>query len=397
MTREQIERFEILLEHDIDEQYQYEPGETLRGSVVLVLNEPIKVKAIQVQIKGESTVSWEEETGRDNPAQFKAAETYIDVSQNLLVAHTGNLITLDPGSHRYPMEYALPDTIPSSFIGKFGSITYVLKATLKEDKKFGLSTMITSEPFLVLRRMDISQEHKLQMAREERVDKSFSGALAFCSRGKVTCTFRVNKTGHIPGEDIFMDAEITNQSPRTVEAVEASIIMHSTFHARSKKKYSKQIVNKKRDDWEVTEGEGRRWKGVRLTIPPYIPESRLDGCDIIDIKYDLEFRIEISSKSQIIIIIPITIGTANNMTARRSHSQSTADPHISNWHSRDNLGDSAMHTNGKDLNGLHPSDIDLHEMDDATLRFRRPLDVGDIRNNPLAQYDLDNLPPNSPQ
>lgn len=52
-TRDVIERFEILLEHDIDEQYQYEPGEVLRGSVVLALNEPIKVKAVQVQIKGQ--------------------------------------------------------------------------------------------------------------------------------------------------------------------------------------------------------------------------------------------------------------------------------------------------------------------------------------------------------
>lgn len=67
------------------------------------------------------------------------------------------------------MEYRLPETLPSSFIGKFGSITFVVKATLKEDKKFGLSTMITSEPFLVLRRLDISQQHKLQMAREEHL------------------------------------------------------------------------------------------------------------------------------------------------------------------------------------------------------------------------------------
>ena len=217
MARERIEQFEILLEHDIDEQYQYEPGEMLRGSVVLLLNEPINVKAIQVQIKGESTVAWEEEQGR-GAGHFKAAETYIDVSQNLLIANPGSVIKLEPGRHRYPMEYPLPATIPSSFIGKFGSITYVLKATLKEDNRIGLSTMITSEPFLVLRRMDISQQHKLQMSREERVDKSFSGALAFCSRGKVSATFRVNKTGHIPGEDVFMDADITNNSPRIVEA-----------------------------------------------------------------------------------------------------------------------------------------------------------------------------------
>ena len=45
----QIEQFEILLEHDIDEQYQYEPGEMLCGTVQLQVSDPIKITAIQVR------------------------------------------------------------------------------------------------------------------------------------------------------------------------------------------------------------------------------------------------------------------------------------------------------------------------------------------------------------
>lgn len=45
-----IKKFEIHLEHDIDEQYQYEPGETLRGDVLLITNEEIRVCSIQVQV-----------------------------------------------------------------------------------------------------------------------------------------------------------------------------------------------------------------------------------------------------------------------------------------------------------------------------------------------------------
>lgn len=344
-----------------------------------------------MQINGESTVSWEDE-GSKHLTQYKASESYIDVSQNLLEADN-NLITLDAGTHKYPMEYALPTNLPSSFIGKFGNITYVVKATLKEDKKFGLSTMITSEPFLVLRHLDISQQHKLQMSREEHIQKNFSGALAFCVRGKVTSTFRVNKTGHLPGEDIFMDAEIANQSPRTVEAVEASIIMHSTFHAKNKKKYNKQVVNKKRDEWELTEGEGRRWKGVRLTIPPYIPESRLDGCDIIDIKYDLEFKIDISGKSTLSVTIPITIGTShsNKHNGERTEGENTDEqltgeiaPNstISRWQSRTHSGFKDLNSNGD--TAVHHSQVDIEEYDEKTLTFRRPLDYGETRVNPLA-------------
>lgn len=45
-----IKKFEIHLEHDIDEQYQYEPGELLRGEVILALKEEISVKGIQVEL-----------------------------------------------------------------------------------------------------------------------------------------------------------------------------------------------------------------------------------------------------------------------------------------------------------------------------------------------------------
>ena len=405
-----VEQFDILLEHDIDEQYQYEPGELLSGAVQLRLSQPIKISAIQVQIRGESTVSWEEETRQQQqPVTYTADEVYVNVTQTIAQAENGQLMTLDRGTHRFPMEYLLPENLPSSFIGKHGSITYVVKATLKEDRRLGLSSMITSEPFLLLRKLDIMQEHKLLMAREETLVKRFSGGFAFCSSGKVTCTFKVNKTGHLPGEDIFMDAEISNQSPRVVEAIEAAVIMHSTFYARNKSRYNRQVVNKKRDEWELIEGEGRRWKSVRLTIPPYIPESRLDGCDIIDIRYELNFRIDISGKNNFLTCsIPITVGSATN--SNHSKKSTAYSQHgMSNWRSKDDLyndatlpirgqvNDSAAGTGAASANNMHPQSADIRSVDDvdpemfsdATLRFRRPIDIGETRHNPLMDFVAD--------
>ena len=383
-----IDRFEIDLEHDIDEQYQYQPGEDLCGNVVLELTAPIKVKAIQVQIKGESSVSWEEEGRSGGPVQYGADETYIDVTKNLLEAEGTDLITLGNGRHKFPLEYVLPDILPSSFIGKFGSITYVVKATLKEDKRFGLSTMITSEPFLVLRKLDISEEHRLLMKREERVEKRVHGGLCCCLSGKIITDLKVNKTGHLPGEDIFMDAEITNSSPRTVKTVQACIIMHSSFHARNKTRHNTQIVNKKRDEWEMSYGEGRRWKGVRLTIPPYIPESRLDGCDIIDIKYELAFKIEVSGGHEIKVVIPLTVGTSNGEQAHTS----TSITGNKSWTQKMKIGEDEFgfpNGDNNNMNGgavLDDGDVSVGIGDDEEAsNFRYPMAPGDTRKNPL--YD----------
>ena len=137
-----IKKFEIHLEHDIDEQYQYEPGEMLVGDVLLVNSEDIRVCSIQIQVRGEASVSWDDET---TGSQLSAKEVYMDetfelelnedtFSKSAVGTKSSTVVTVNRGEHRYPLEMALSKTLPSSFIGKYGSITYVLKATLREDK-----------------------------------------------------------------------------------------------------------------------------------------------------------------------------------------------------------------------------------------------------------------------
>ena len=359
-----IEKFEIQLEHDIDEQYQYEPDETLRGHVVLKLSEPTKLKAIQVQIKGEATVSWEDE-GTANSQAFCADETYIDVTQTIVQPRPGaDIIDLGPGMHEFPMEYQLPHNLPSSFIGKFGSITYVVKATLKENKKFGMSTMITSEPFLVLRKLDLSAKPTLLQKRELHGEESI---WMCCFPGKAHVKLDINKSAFLPGEDIFMDAEITNSSHRIVKAVQAAIVMQSSFHAKNNTRKSIQYVNKKRDEWEMSYGEGRRWKNVRLTIPPYIPESKLDGCDIIDITYELLFCVEISGGYDIKMSLPLLVGTTHSI----------------------GLSDIPMNFPGS--NPEENTNEGVPKMDEEEeANFRRPLPHGGVRVNPLNEAMANN-------
>ena len=369
----QIRRFEIQLEHDIDEQYQYEPGELLKGTVNLNLTDLIKVKNVQVQIKGEATVSWEDEATRT----FSANETYIDIVQELLppVAEDDS-VTLEAGEHNYPLEYQLPLNLPSSFIGKFGSITYVVKATLREDKRFGLSTMITSEPFLVLRKLDISQDPALQTKVELEDTMRIWGGIMFCISGKVHATLSVDRTGHLPGEDIFMNAQIMNESSRTVKALQASLIMHSTFHAKNKSRRNTQIVNKKRDQWEMAYGDGRRWKNVRLTIPPYIPESRLDGCDIIDITYELQFRVEIKGDNEITMSMPITVGTMqDDGVAQESANHFRASTLI--------MGGKQMDPSVLDGTDPNSGDVEVEIDEEEHDKFRHPMAPGTTRNNPI--------------
>ena len=78
--------------------------------------------------------------------------------------------------------------------------------------------------------------------------------------------------------------------------LQVSLVLNSTFHARNRRRHYTQVVTKKSDTTEVEPGETRSWTSVRLGVPPYIPESRLDGCDMIDIAYELQVLIFVSSQ-----------------------------------------------------------------------------------------------------
>ena len=394
MSSSLIELFEIVLDHDIDEQYQYEPGQVITGHVFLKVKDAMKVKAIQVQVKGEATVSWEDDYSRGSPP-YRADETYIDVNQSLLQAKSQESITLEKGKHQFPLEYALPDSLPSSFIGKYGSITYVVKATLREDQKFGLNSMITSEPFLVMRRLDLTHDKELLQPYEATASKRLWGGLAFCISGNVTADVILQKTGYVPGEDVFVDAEVNNDSPRTVKAINASIIMHSTFSAKNKSKCNMYTVNKKRDELEMTVGDGHRWRNVRITVPPYIPETRLDGCDIIDIRYEIFFKVEISGGRELKIVIPIVVGTVTNGDAGALltpgfHPGVPNSDQYSKAPSKDRTPDPHKNggyiTNGGDHNAneLDQDDLDLEEEEG----FRRPMEPGETRRNPIFDQPM---------
>ncbi|KAK7495732.1 hypothetical protein BaRGS_00012952 [Batillaria attramentaria] len=293
-----VEELTIVLEHDIDEQYQYQPGEIVRGNIVVKTVRPTAIRNITIRVVGEGNVSWKDE---DDHSICQAEETYCDASKVILDTRQLEPRNLQPGLHEFPFEYQLSDNLPSSYIGKFGNVTYTMKATVLGVKS--IDTSISSEPFLVLRRCPLppSVEQPLVLAQEKRLWGS-------CTFGKISARLTLERRGGVPGEDLFMHAEIKNHSQRTVTAMQASLIMMSIYLARNRSTTFRQIVSKKRDEFDVEHNEGRRWNYVRLTLPPYIPETRLEHCDIIEIEYFFQFRVEISGGVELKMEAPIMIG-----------------------------------------------------------------------------------------
>lgn len=374
-----VKKFEIHLEHDIDEQYQYCPGELMGGTVLLSSEDPVRVKAILVQIKGEATVSWPSE--EQNGDMFSTSETYVDVTITIFGADEGvdsPTIDLANGDHSYPFEFALPPSLPSSFIGKHGGVTYILKATLKEDRPGGLGTVITTEPFLVLRPMDLSSNRDLRQRRTVIASRRTSGLTFLCCLfGKTVGRFSVAKTGVLPGDNVIVDADISNDASQPIKSIHAAVVLVSTFQAKKLTRSNTQVVVKKSDNVEVEYGATYKWPSVRLALPSYIPESRLDGCDMIDIAYEVRFRLEMADGSDVTAAIPITVGTPKR--------KAVGTPAKGGSRRMSGKGVARLSTGMVGTGGEGPG----KDMESDLEKFRHPMVPGETRKNILFEGNLD--------
>jgi len=100
----------------------------------------------------------------------------------------------------------------------------------------GLGTTITSEPFLVLRRLDIRDDAELQKSATVNLRRRVVDKFLLLCGGAIEAVFTVEKTGHLPGDDIVIDGEIDNNSRRTIKLIQVrAASLRRSARSRSKK------------------------------------------------------------------------------------------------------------------------------------------------------------------
>jgi len=90
----------------------------------------------------------------------------------------------------------------------------------------GLGTTITSEPFLVLRRLDIREDAELQKSVRVNISRRIVDKWLLLCGGAIEAVFTVEKTGHLPGDDIVIDGEVDNNSRRVIKLIQVRTGMH---------------------------------------------------------------------------------------------------------------------------------------------------------------------------
>ncbi|XP_067684255.1 arrestin domain-containing protein 2-like [Haliotis asinina] len=292
-----VEDMVINFDYDNNDRKQFFlPGELMKGSVLLHLRSGIRVNRIVMILKGMANVSWEIP---ERKKTYTSNEVYIDISKSLLDGVFKSL-NLGRGTHEFTFNHPLPETLPSSFRGVYGSVTYVMKVELEATNP--IHNTVTSQPFFVFRRPPLSRQSYLP--KELQNSKRF---LSCCNFGKVKISSALTRWGGVPGENLLVNAQVMNWSDRDILRIFASIVMTSVYHVKDKKITFREIISQREDEYGFNNRHGRRWRAVKLPIPPYIADTDLVGCSIMDVTYSFQFMVELENYN-IDVEGPVVIG-----------------------------------------------------------------------------------------
>ncbi|KAF9182744.1 hypothetical protein BGZ51_008730 [Haplosporangium sp. Z 767] len=117
----------------------------LEGTLYLNLHRDTKVKSLQLEFMGRSSVTWVDENTY-SPATRHTTAPHIEHTWPFISHHHKQPATvLQAGQHAFPFSLDLPDTLPESLTTTHGKVAYRLQATLvKPGLRFTSSTVSTT-------------------------------------------------------------------------------------------------------------------------------------------------------------------------------------------------------------------------------------------------------------
>ncbi|CAH1798041.1 unnamed protein product [Owenia fusiformis] len=207
----------------------YQAGELVTGAVVLGLDEPMKMRALQLLVHGAADVFWRESSGTGDSKTthtYSNHESYFEHFIGLWGAtapgESGNDPSHPQGHFTYQFQFLLPPVLPSSFEIKQGHVRYWVKATIGRSWKFDHNC---KRPFTVLSHLDLNiYQPNILLGLEGRDQKTL--CCWCCASGPISATVRIAKQGYVPGEPIYINAKIENNSSRKMRASRVEFKQH---------------------------------------------------------------------------------------------------------------------------------------------------------------------------
>lgn len=298
-----LDRLEIILNNP---QVVYFPGQAIQGQLLVELNADMKMRGIRVKCRGKGHVYWSTGSG-DNRRTYSATEEYLET---VLILY-GNPpsssadVILSAGKHAFPFQFLLPVNLPGSFEGKSNCyVRYWLKGTIDRPWKFDPEYKLL---FTLGSVLDLNTVPNAPAPAQTTDSKTV--CCCCCESPPITATFRLDRSGYVPGENIICNAEINEGTGKGVHSSKIKLIMTTTYrtHGGSKKRETHEIASLRHGP--ISAGGHDVWSGEMLLVPP-VPPSFLPYCNIIEIDYIVQLSVDVADTPfDLTLPIPVIIGT----------------------------------------------------------------------------------------
>uniref|UniRef100_A0A4W5M1W1 Arrestin C-terminal-like domain-containing protein n=1 Tax=Hucho hucho TaxID=62062 RepID=A0A4W5M1W1_9TELE len=256
----------------INEHGTFSAGDTITGWVTLEASKETSLQSLFIKAKGKAEVKWTENE-RQNPVAYSGKKKYFirvtDTSQHQLIRgesglHCSEIIT--PGRHAYPFTFQIPaKEMPSSYMGKWGKITYYLKAKL-----------IRTLWLIDKAKTEFTYLSKTNMIIPGLREPQYGSKILFFASGNISLDIHIETMGELS---------------------------HFFFAKHKRKVYTNDIIKERGDP--VTASTRQTVTKV-LTIPPQLPVSLLD-CSILKLEYRLKVTLDVPMAKDPEVKLPLVI------------------------------------------------------------------------------------------
>ncbi|KAL0979754.1 hypothetical protein UPYG_G00189200 [Umbra pygmaea] len=275
-----------------NEQGTFSSGDRLTGRVTLVLSRDITLQSLSVEAIGKAEVKWTEPDGK-NVVVYSEKEKYFCLRTLLQEGKGDGSEVVTAGQHVYPFTFHIPAKgMPSSYVGKWGKITYCLEVKLIRTL-WQIDEVKKEFPFLSKAVMIIAGLREPQCVSK----------IVYFASGKISMDIHIEMMGYKPGEAIQVIVQIHNNSTRPVTPNFYLFEKQSFFAKRRRKVYTNDIIKEIGDP--VPAGSNQTVTKV-LTVPPHIPITFLD-CSIIKLEYRLKVSLDVPVAKDPEVKLPLVI------------------------------------------------------------------------------------------
>ncbi|XP_029366439.1 arrestin domain-containing protein 3-like isoform X2 [Echeneis naucrates] len=285
----------------VNERGTFSPGDIISGRVVVVTSKETKVQVFLVRAKGKAEVTWHEQEAQapvvHNKKIYFCFEHIILQDRN---KGDGSEI-IGPGRNVYPFSFKIPNKdMPSSYEGKWGKITYTLRAQLTQSIWLVHKTK-TEFPFLTKSEFPFASKSEIIIIGLK--EQQCVTRISFCGPGKITMKVISEKMGVKQGEATGVSVEVLNNSPCAVTP-RFYLREKQTFAAQSKRAvYTNDILLGTGD---FVPAETSRTITKVLSVPPQTTPTFFNCC-MMKLEHSLKVTLHVPLARDPEIKLPLVV------------------------------------------------------------------------------------------